>query len=125
MKMSLQQTEVYYDGSCRLCSAEIAYYKRQHGAADIVFKDVSQVQKNVCADLSRRQAMARFHVRKQDGTLVCGALAFRTLWLELPKWRKLGIFLKVPGMLFLAELIYRAFLPVRPILARLINHTPK
>jgi hypothetical protein len=50
-----------------------------------------------------------------------GARGFIALWLSLPGWRWLGRIASVPPMPHLLELMYRAFLPVRPFLQRLLN----
>jgi predicted DCC family thiol-disulfide oxidoreductase YuxK len=42
---------VYFDGTCPLCRAEIAYYRRQEGAIGLCFRDVSQAEGSVEPDL--------------------------------------------------------------------------
>jgi predicted DCC family thiol-disulfide oxidoreductase YuxK len=108
---------VYFDGSCPLCRAEIAYYRRQEGASGLCFRDVSQAEGSVEPDLSKEAAMARFHVRRRDGQLVSGAAAFASLWRLLPRWRWASRVAAFPGMLLLLEVGYRLFLPARPALA--------
>ena len=64
----------YYDGACPLCAREIAFYRRQAGASRIHWIDVSRLGGNeVAPDLSNSAALARFHVRDIDGSLVSGA----------------------------------------------------
>jgi predicted DCC family thiol-disulfide oxidoreductase YuxK len=75
---------VYYDGSCSLCQAEIAHYRRQPGAEEINFVDVSSSSCDPGPGLVRDTAMARFHVRTKDGTLLSGAEAFARIWAQLP-----------------------------------------
>lgn len=110
---------VYYDGACPLCQAEIGHYRQQEGAAALCFVDVSQAGADTGADLTRKQALARFHVRRSDGRLLSGAAAFVGIWAVLPRWSPLARVMAVPGVLWLAERGYRLFLPVRPLLARL------
>lgn len=114
---------VYFDGACPLCRAEIGHYRQQEGAAALCFVDVSQAGAQagteIGADLTRKQALARFHVRRSDGRLLSGAAAFVGIWALLPRWRPLARVAAVPGMLWLMERGYRLFLPVRPLLARL------
>ena len=80
-------TKVYFDGSCPLCRAEIALYRRQAKAESLCFADVSNPATPLGEDLERHQAMKRFHVRKEDGRLVTGAAAFVEVWKRLPQWR--------------------------------------
>ena len=49
-------------------------------------------------DLSRQQALARFHVRRADGRLVSGAAAFVSLWQQLPRWRWAARLAGLPGV---------------------------
>ncbi|MGL5138283.1 MAG: thiol-disulfide oxidoreductase DCC family protein [Beijerinckiaceae bacterium] len=106
---------VYYDGSCPLCRGEIALYQRADGSDVIDFRDVSQMDA-VPGDLTPAAAMARFHVRNANGKLVDGARGFIQLWLTLPRWRWLGRIAGIPPLPWLLEGLYRAFLPVRPLL---------
>ncbi len=119
---------VYYDGGCPLCRAEIDHYRRCEGADRVRFVDVGPgaAASALGAGLDREAALRRFHVRDAQGRLVSGAAAFARLWRTLPGWRWLGrlVDLRVLGIrpiLPLAEVAYRAFLPLRPRLARLVT----
>lgn len=110
---------VYFDGSCPVCRAEIALYRRQVKAETLCFVDVSNPAAPLGEDLDRHQAMKRFHVRKKDGSLVSGAASFVEVWKQLPRWRWAARVASVPGMPALLEMAYRLFLAARPYLARL------
>ncbi|HEY8566946.1 MAG TPA: DUF393 domain-containing protein [Beijerinckiaceae bacterium] len=112
---------VYYDGTCPLCRAEIDHYRRCEGAERLAFVDVATEAPG--EGLSRAQALARFHVRGPDGSLVSGAAAFARLWRGLPRWRWAGRLVAAPLVLPLAELAYKASLPLRPRLARLLRRS--
>lgn len=105
---------VYYDGSCPLCSVEIRHYQAREGAEDIAFVDVSAASGDLGDGLTCDVAMQRFHVRMPDGTLKSGAAGFAVIWAMLPGWTWLARIARVPGVLPVMELAYRAFLPVRP-----------
>ena len=107
---------VYYDGACPLCQMEISHYKAQIGAEKIEFVDAAS--EDLPDDLTRDAAMARFHVRLANGTLVSGAAGFAEVWKGLPKWHWAARLAAMPGMLWVMERMYRAFLPVRPYLSR-------
>lgn len=110
---------VYFDGSCPLCQAEIGAYRRQDATGNICFRDVSRSEAAPAPDLTRQQAMQRFHVRRGDGSMLSGAAAFVALWAGLPGWRWLARLAALPGVLGLLEAGYRLFLPVRPIVSKL------
>jgi predicted DCC family thiol-disulfide oxidoreductase YuxK len=110
---------VYFDGACPLCRTEIALYRRQAGAEALCFADVSNPTTPLGEDLDRHRAMRRFHVRKEDGSLVSGAAAFVELWKRLPRWRWAARAASMPGMLIVMEMAYRLFLTARPYLTRL------
>ncbi len=121
MTQNAPAAKVYYDGSCALCRAEIAHYQRQDGAQTLCFLDVSACGDAIEPDLTRAQAMARFHVRDASGQLASGAAAFVSVWRALPRWRWAARLATLPGMMIALEKGYRLFLPVRPWLARLMR----
>ncbi len=112
---------VYYDGACPLCTLEIDHYRTREGAERLRFVDVSDEGADPGPDLGREDALKRFHVRRADGTLAHGAAGFVEVWATLPRWLWLARVARVPGVLALMELAYRAFLPVRPYLSRVIG----
>ena len=112
---------VYHDGSCPLCRLEIRHYLRQTGSDRIAFVDASALDAYAGADLSRSGAMAKFHVRTPLGTLLSGAAAFVAVWSLLPKWYWAASAARLPGVLAVLEIGYVLFLPVRPILARVVG----
>ena len=121
--MNKEPLTLYFDGSCPLCRWEIGHYRRQDNACQLSFQDVSPEGANPGPDLTRHRAMARFHVRRPDGELLSGAAAFVAIWHVLPGWRWAARIGKFPGISLLLEAAYRAFLPLRPKLARLVRYS--
>ena len=112
---------VYHDGSCPLCRLEIRQYRRSVGAEHIDFVDVAESGANPGPDLARDRALGRFHVRLPTGELRSGAAAFVEVWKVLPRWRPAAVVATLPGALSALEIGYRAFLPFRPTLAKLVG----
>ena len=117
---------VFFDGSCPLCAAEIATYRKCRGADEIDWVDVAEDdtggERDVIAPgLTRNDAMRRFHMRGTDGKIVSGGAAFAKLWTALPAFAWAGRIGRLPGIALLLEGAYRAFLPVRPILQKMMR----
>ena len=111
---------VYFDGACPLCRREIGVYRNMTGAEHIVWEDVSAAGRDqIAADLTRVTAIRRFHVRRRDGRLVSGALAFSELWRAFPTLSWLGRVTSLPGIRHAAEATYRCFLLIRPFVQRI------
>jgi predicted DCC family thiol-disulfide oxidoreductase YuxK len=106
---------VYYDGACPVCTREIGVYRACAGAEHVVWVNVGapDMGERAAPDLTRADALARFHVRDADGQLVSGAQAFAALWLVLPAWRWLGYVARMPVIAPFLELFYRCFLRLR------------
>ncbi len=116
---------VFYDGACPLCRREIDFYRRRRGASELAWIDVSQHAENeVVPGLTKSQALARFHTRRPDGTLVSGGAAFAELWAALPTFRALGGIMKRPPLVWALDLAYPLFLKFRPRLQRLLAAKP-
>lgn len=113
---------LYFDGSCPLCSIEIDHYASRDGGNQLTFVDVSSKGADLGAGLARGDAMRRFHVRLADGTLVSGARAFVAVWAALPGWAWAARLAKIPSVMPVLEMAYRAFLPVRPVLSKVAGY---
>jgi predicted DCC family thiol-disulfide oxidoreductase YuxK len=113
------QLIVFYDGSCPLCRREIGFYRRCDGAQALRWEDVSRVSSTeIAPGLSKAQAMARFHVRREDGSIVSGGRAFAALWLALPGFRRLGMLARRNSLAWLLDWAYDRFLKIRPLIKR-------
>ncbi len=115
---------MFHDGACPLCSLEVAHYQRVDTAGAVTFVDAASAESEALLaahGLTRAQALARLHVITAEGDVASGARAFVALWRRLPGWRRLAPIAGAPPIIWLLELGYRAFLPVRPLLAGLLT----
>ncbi len=109
---------VWYDGTCPLCTREIALMRRLDGDGRIAFEDVSNPATSCPVD--RKAALARFHVREGD-TVLSGAAAFAAMWRAIPRLRWLGRLARIWPLSVMLEAFYRLFLILRPQLQRLFK----
>ena len=117
---------VFFDGKCPLCTREISFYRGQRGAEDINWVDVTKASlDNLPSGLTRKDALARFHVLTTGGELVSGGNAFSSLWLSLPAFQWAGKLFKISLLALLLERAYKIFLPCRPLLQRCMPQTLK
>ncbi len=111
---SIPSCTVYFDSACPVCRREIAHYRRLRGADAIAWVDAATCDEPALgADLDRTRALARFHVRGADGTLVSGPLAFVALWRRLPALAWLAPVASSRPALALLECGYGLFLRAR------------
>lgn len=105
---------VFFDGSCPVCRREIALYQTLRGADAMRWVDASRcAQSQLGAGLERTAALRRFHLRRNDGTLVSGAAAFVEIWKQLPAFAGLARFGSRRCGLALLDFAYDCFLLVR------------
>ena len=106
---------VYYDGACPLCTKEIETYRKATGADQLAWVDAANSDQRVLGqDLDSQTALARMHVRDEEGKLISGAAAFAAIWSRLPKTRWLGRLMGTKSALMILEPAYRLFLKIRP-----------
>lgn len=107
---------VYYDGSCPVCSREIAMYRRQTGADRCVWIDAAACPEgDLGADLTRGLALSKIHVRRADGGLVDGVRGFALMWLAMPKFAWAGRIASWGPFPVVLDAAYWIFLRIRPL----------
>lgn len=109
--------EAYFDGACRICRREIAVYRRMSGMEAVAWRDVSDPTA-APAGIDRAAAVARFHVRRRDGTVVSGARAFLAIWRGNARLAPLARALDRQPFVGILDLGYAAFLRLRPLWRR-------
>ena len=107
---------VFYDGGCPLCRAEIATYRQMKGGDSIDWQDVANGPPP--PEIGREAALARFHARRADGTLVSGFRAFLAVWRANPRLAPVAKLLDRAPFTWVGEGGYRLFLKVRPLWRR-------
>ena len=101
---------VFFDGKCSLCSAEIGHYKKIVPQGVFTWVDVTESTDRLQRlGVSQVEALKSLHVQDQSGQLFSGVDAFAVMWRAIPRWRVLGIVVKLPGVYQIAKILYRKF----------------
>ena len=108
---------VWFDGSCPLCTREIALMRWLDWRGAITFHDVSPP--DAICPLDRHTLLARFHA-SEKGVLLSGAAAFAAMWRAIPLLKPLGWAARHPTVLALLERAYVRFLNIRPRIQRAV-----
>jgi predicted DCC family thiol-disulfide oxidoreductase YuxK len=108
--------EVFFDGGCPVCRAEIAVYRGMPGAQAIAWCDASAGE--APPEIGAAAALARFHVRRADGRLVSGFRAFLAVWRANPRLAPVARLLDRAPFVWVGEAAYRVFLVLRPLWRR-------
>ena len=97
----------YFNESCSICRAEINHYKKINSSIDWVDvinnKDALNETK-----LSSKDLIRRLHIIKNK-KLYKGLDAFLIVWEEIPKYKLLSNFAKLPIIYHIGYLIYEFF----------------
>jgi predicted DCC family thiol-disulfide oxidoreductase YuxK len=114
--------EIFYDGLCSVCSAEIEHYRQRNPQQRLRFIDIRDAAFRP-QDYGKSQAefMARMHVRDQQGRFFAGVEAFLLIWQAYPSgspYRLLGAVIGFPGINLLARGGYRVFARYRYLLPK-------
>ena len=97
--------KVYYNESCNICRAEINLYKKQN-IEEIEWVDITD---NKSAEIETQKdnktLLRRLHV-KDGEKIIDGAEAFLLVWKNIPKYRFLYTFFKIPIIFTLFSYFY-------------------
>jgi len=97
---------VIYNDTCPICSREVDGYRRMTAGegTDVAYAGLSDGA-YAAYGLSKAQAAREFHVVK-GGRMLSGVPAFAALWSEIPRLRWLARLVSLPGVHWLACIVY-------------------
>lgn len=114
--------QIFYDGACRTCSAEIDQYRKQNPQQRLGFVDIRSVTfKPQDYGKSQQEFLARLHVRDRLGRFYTGVDAFLLIWQAFPSgslYRLFGALIGLPGIKLLARFGYHVFARYRHLLPK-------
>lgn len=114
--------EIFYDGSCIVCSTEMEVYRRRNPQQRLIFIDISS--SDFSAEkygLTHQQFMEALHVRDANGKYFEGVDAFLALWGTFPAgslYRLFGSLIALPGIHLAARAGYLLFARYRHLLPK-------
>jgi len=114
--------EIFYDGSCAVCNAEMEAYRRKNPINRLRFIDIS------AADFapenfgkSKAEFIDKLHVRDANGNYATGIDAFMLIWQAYPSGspcRLLSGLIGFPGIHLLSRVGYYLFARNRHLLPK-------
>ena len=97
--------KVYFNNSCKICKAEIDIYKKEK-INQISWIDITNNQV-ACKETNKndKELLRRLHVEK-DGKIFSGAQAFLLVWKNIPRYKFLYSFFRLPIVFHIFSFIY-------------------
>lgn len=114
--------QIFYDGNCRVCTAEMETYRQRNPQNRLQFIDISSADFRA-EDFGKTQQefMAQLHVRDAEGVFTTGLDAFASIWQAYPggsPQRLLSALVGLPGIELCGRLGYRLFARYRHLLPK-------
>ncbi len=114
--------QVFYDGSCLVCSREMESYRKNNPENRLQFIDISAADFNPkLFGKTLAEFMEQLHVRDAEGNFTTGVDAFMTIWQAYPSgsfWRLFSALIDLPGINCLSRFGYRVFARYRHLLPK-------
>ena len=114
--------EIFYDGSCIVCSTEMQAYRKNNPQGRLTFIDISAADFDAGAyGKTQDEFMARMHVRDAAGEFTTDVDAFSTIWQAYPSasiYRLFSAVIGFPGINLLSRFGYAVFARYRHLLPK-------
>ncbi len=113
------QVKVFYDGLCKVCSAEINHYKKMNGSHRIQFIDITTSDFDASKEnLDPQKIHVELHAKDREGNVLTGVDTFILIWDQIDKLNWLGRLAKGNFFKSLLKIQYSLFVQIRPYLPR-------
>ena len=101
---------VFFDGKCNLCSKEIDYYQRIAPKNTFNWVDITKTPGELDKfEIKLSDGLRLMHVADSNGNIFTGVDAFIIMWKQIKYWKILGLFVSLPIIKQIANLLYRYF----------------
>ena len=89
----MDRSIILYDAACKVCNAEIEFYKKRDHQNRFIYQDIMEIGLDVSKyGLSKKEVHKDFHVVKREGEGLRGVEAFSFIWSELKMFKVLQVF---------------------------------
>jgi predicted DCC family thiol-disulfide oxidoreductase YuxK len=109
--------QVFYDGACSICAAEMGVYRRKQHDGRLIFVDINNPDFDAARfGFSQDDFMQQMHAIDHQGRVYTGVEAFWAIWQAFPTstwYGLLGTLITLPGLNLLARAGYWCFARVR------------
>jgi predicted DCC family thiol-disulfide oxidoreductase YuxK len=113
---------VLYDGECALCTFQmkvLTWLDWRHALTLVPLADPRAAE--IAPQIGREDLLEAIHCVTPEGRIHRGARAIRFVGLRLPLLVPVALFLWIPGVIFLAEIVYRWISRNRLLLSRVFG----
>ena len=114
--------QVFFDGSCSVCAAEMEVYRRKEHGGRLLFIDISAPGFDPSTyGITLNAFMYEMHAIDREGRIYRGVEAFQAIWQAFPaltRYVLLAILVSLPGVKFLARIAYHGFARIRKYLPK-------
>lgn len=101
---------VFFDGKCNLCSKEINYYQRIAPKNTFNWVDITKTPGELDKfEIKLSDGLRLMHVADSNGNISTGVDAFIIMWKQIKYWKFLGLFVSLPIVKQIANLLYQYF----------------
>jgi predicted DCC family thiol-disulfide oxidoreductase YuxK len=115
----MKQHLVLYDAECPLCTFQMKVLSWLDWRGALALVPLSEPRAQVAApQLNREDLLEAIHCVTQEGRIYRGARAIRFVGMRLPLLVPVALFLWIPGVIFVAEFVYRWISRNRLLLSR-------
>lgn len=113
--------QIFFDGSCPVCAAEMDVYRRKEHAGRLQFVDISLPGFDPTPyGITMEAFMHEMHAIDREHHVYRGVEAFRAIWQAFPAstwYGLLGALVTLPGVNLLARTAYWCFARIRKFLS--------
>ncbi len=123
-EMASEQTThiVLYDGDCPLCTFQKQMLTWLDWFNVVSFVPISEARdRGLAPDISREDLLEAIHCLALDGKVHRGARCIRFVGMRMPVLIPLSLVLWIPGVIWIAEIVYQWISRNRLVLSRLFG----